>query len=83
MEMNEMNLNEMEKVSVGRGGYAKKPAPRFGCDLYQIKKNDTLIRIAKRYGVTWRDLKEMNADVIKNANDITDGYWIYVPGPHA
>ena len=83
MEMNELNLNEMEAVSGGRGGYAKKPGPRLGCDLYQNKKNETLIRIAKRYGVTWRDLKEMNADVIKNANDITDGYWIYVPGPHA
>jgi len=83
MENKEMNLNEMEEVSGGRGGYAKKPAARFGCDLYQIKAGDTLIRIAKRYGVTWRDLKEMNADVIKNANDITTGYWIYVPGPHA
>ena len=79
MEMNEMNINELENAVGGRGGYPKRPAPKAGCDIYQIKKGDTLIRIAQRYNTTWKVLKEMNRDVIKNAGDSTDGYFIYVP----
>ena len=79
MDINEVNVNEMENVVGGRGGYRKPPAPIPGLEIYRIKEHDTLIRIAKRYGTTWMELQELNAEVIPNKNDITTGYYIYVP----
>lgn len=79
MDINELNLNEMEEVSGGRGGSKTRLDPVPGRDVYQIKKGDTLIRIARRYNTTWMVLMDMNKGIIKDKNDITDGYWIYVP----
>lgn len=78
MENNELNLNEMEAASGGSGGSGRQLYPTQNYDVYQIRKGDTLIGIARRCGVTAEYLKTINP-TIHNINDITAGYWIYVP----
>ena len=75
---NELNLNEMEEVTGGRGGSPTKLPYKAGFDVYQIQRGDTLIRIANRYRTTADYLQSINP-TIKNKNDITAGYYIYVP----
>ncbi|MBR0267758.1 MAG: LysM peptidoglycan-binding domain-containing protein [Clostridia bacterium] len=79
MEINEVNVNELEKAVGGRGGYRYPPEWIEGLEIYQIKRGDNLTKIARKYHTTWMHLQELNADVIPNKNDITDGYYIYVP----
>lgn len=77
--MNELNLNEMEEISGGKGGYRTKPHNKAGFSIYRIQSGDTLSRIAGRYGTTASYLQSINRSVIPNINDITAGYYIYVP----
>ena len=46
---------------------------------YQIQKGDTLGKIAKRFGITIRELKLMNG--INNANHIEVGQTLTIPRP--
>ena len=78
MDNNELNLNEMEEVVGGKGGSPTKLPPKAGCDVYRIKSGDNLTKIARHYGTTAEHLKAMNP-TIHNINDITAGYYIYVP----
>jgi LysM repeat protein len=77
--MVEMNLEEMEEVVGGKGGSPKKLPKRNGFVVYQIQRGDTLTRIAYRYDTTVNELMQINRTLIKNKNDITAGYYIYVP----
>ncbi|MBR0268027.1 MAG: LysM peptidoglycan-binding domain-containing protein [Clostridia bacterium] len=79
MEMNEININELEEVTGGRGGYRKPPKAIDGLEIYKVGPRDNLIRIARKYHTTWMHLQELNAEVIPDKNDITTGYYIYVP----
>ena len=75
----ELNLDEMEEVSGGRGG-SRKPLPaKSGYIVYQIQKGDMLGRIARRYGTTAEKIKACNKGTIRNVNDITTGCYIYIP----
>ena len=76
--MNELNLNEMEEVVGGRGGSPTKLPKKKGFAVYRIQSGDCLSRIARRYGTTAEYLKAINP-TITNINDITAGYYIYVP----
>ncbi len=76
--MNELNLSEMEEAAGGMGGSGKKLPGKKGFKVYQIQKGDTLIRIANRFGTTADYLKKINP-TIKDKNDITAGFYIYVP----
>ena len=75
----ELNLNEMEQVNGGKGGSPNPLPPKSGCDTYKIKSRETLSGIAGKFGTTWRYLMSINQGIIANENDITAGYWIYVP----
>ena len=75
----ELSMDEMENVSGGTGGSRKPLAPTAQYDVYQIKKGDTLGAIARKYGTTAEELKRINSTTIHNINDITAGYYIYVP----
>ena len=76
--MKELNVNELENVSGGAGGSPQKLPPRPGFEVYQIKRGDRLGSIARKYGTTAEELKKINP-TIHNVNDITAGYYIYVP----
>ena len=77
-DINELNLDEMENVSGGRGGSKTILPAQPGLSVYQIVKGDNLTRIAKRFNTTVDYLFAINS-TIKNKNDITAGYWIYIP----
>ena len=76
--MNELNLNEMEGVAGGRGGSPHMLPEKPGFKVYKIKSHDTLSRISGRFGTTAEHLKAINP-TIHNINDITAGFYIYVP----
>ena len=78
MDNMELNLEEMEEVSGGRGGSPKKLPSKRGMKVYRIQSGDTLSRIAGRYGTTAEYLKKINP-TIHDINDITAGFYIYVP----
>ena len=78
MENKELNLNEMEEVAGGRGGSSHMLPEKAGFKVYKIKSHDTLSKIAGRHGTTAEHLKSINS-TIHNVNDITAGYYIYVP----
>lgn len=80
MESKELNLSEMEEVAGGRGGSKTPLPPKGNFGVYQIVKGDTLGKIARRYNTTVDYLMVINPS-IKNKNDITAGYYMYVPGP--
>ena len=76
--MEELSLNEMEEVAGGMGGSPRRLPKREGFRLYRIVRGDTLGGIARAYNTTAEYLKSINP-TIHNINDITAGYWIYVP----
>ena len=67
-------------VSGGRGGSKTILPAQPGLSVYQIVKGDNLTRIAKRFNTTVDYLFAINS-TIKNKNDITAGYYMYVPTP--
>ena len=73
-----LNLNEAENVVGGRGGSPTYLPTKEYCDVYQICRGDTLTKIAKTHHTTVDYLMSIN-NTIKNKNDITTGYYIYVP----
>ena len=76
--MRELSLEELEGVAAGRGGSPTPLPPKAGCIVYQIRRGDVLPRIARKYGTTVGAIKAVNP-MIYNVNDITAGYYIYVP----
>lgn len=46
---------------------------------YEVKKNDTLSKIADRFGVTVSDIQKANPTKIKNVNKIGDGWVLTIP----
>jgi len=77
--MKELNLNELEEVSGGKGG-SKEILPRKeGFICYQIEKGDTLGKLAKRFGTSVAKIMDANVGLINNQNDISRGRYIYIP----
>jgi nucleoid-associated protein YgaU len=48
-------------------------------EVYEIKKGDTLSKIAQHYGTTWQKIHEMNKDTIKDPDLIFPGQKIKIP----
>jgi nucleoid-associated protein YgaU len=48
-------------------------------EMYEIKKGDTLGKIAKHFGTTWQKIHEANKSVIKNPDLIFPGQKIKIP----
>ena len=78
MENNELNISDLEEVAGGRGGSPHMLPEKPGFKVYRIKSHDTLSKIAGRHGTTAEYLKSINS-TIHNINDITAGFYIYVP----
>ena len=78
MIMNELNVNEMEEAAGGRGGSCKMLPDKAHYVVYKIQKGDTLSFLAYDCRTTVKALMRANP-TIKNPNDITAGYYIYLP----
>ena len=78
IENNELNLNEMEEISGGRGRSRTVLPRKEGFIVYQIEAGENLTKIAKRYSTTVKAIKAANP-TIDNANFIRSGFYIYVP----
>ena len=76
--MNELNMNDMNSIVGGTGGSPHPLPDKSGCIVYRIARGDTLGKIARRYGTTAERIKAVNT-TIHNLNDITAGYYIYIP----
>lgn len=46
---------------------------------YEIKKGDTLSKIAKSHGVTVATIQHVNKNLIKDPNKISVGWVIHIP----
>jgi len=82
-DMKELNVNDLEDVSGGAGkvragGMKVRPDPRPGYIIHQISANDTLTRIAARYGTTIQAIMACNP-TIKDKNLIRTGYYLFIP----
>ena len=77
--MKELNLNEMEEAVGGRGGSSTILPEKEGMIVYKIARGDTLGKIARRYGTSVQVIAALNPTTIRNINDITAGYYIYIP----
>ena len=75
----ELNLNELEEVVGGFGGSPNPLPQKAGCDRYKIESGTNLSRIARKYNTSVDYLMQINSEYITNKNDITAGFWIYVP----
>ena len=69
----ELTPEQMDEIS---GGYKKLPA-KTGFKLYQIKKGDTMIKIAAAHKCTVADLMKWNPQV-KDKRLIYAGAYLYV-----
>ena len=78
MDNIELKPAELEEVSGGNGGSPTVLPHKAGYIVYQIARGDNLTRIAKRYNTTVKAIDDANP-TITNVNDITAGYWIYIP----
>ncbi len=76
--MKELNQNEMEMINGGQGGSPTRLPDNPGFRVYRIQNGDCLSRLAGRPGTTVEYLKRINP-TIHNVNDITAGYYIYLP----
>ena len=78
MDKMELNVNELENVVGGLGGSPTKLPHKAGYIVYHIVKGDNLTRIAKAHGTTVKKILAANP-TIKDKNDITADFWIYIP----
>lgn len=74
----ELNMEELGSVEGGMGGSARELPPKAGMKVYRIVRGDTLSKLATVYKTTVNKIVAANP-TIKNANDITAGYYIYIP----
>ncbi len=74
----ELSLEEMDKVSGGKGGSPDMLPEKEGFWVYQIQSGDCLKNIAKRFGTSTKQLMHSNPTIFMEC-DITAGYYIYVP----
>ena len=72
MEAIELNLEDLDLAT---GGY-KRPKDKEGFEIYQIKRGDTLGRLAVRFNCTVKDLLNWNPK-ITNRNLIFTGDYLY------
>lgn len=60
------NINDANKIYVGQIIKIPKNDEVIMPSTYIVKKGDTLIKIAKKYNMNWKELYELNKNVIGN-----------------
>jgi len=78
VELQEEALDEVSGGRVAAGGSREKLPEKAGYVVYKIGPNDTLGKIARKYGTDARKIQACNPS-IKNINLIRTGYYIYIP----
>ena len=74
-ENQELNMEQLDEVA---GGY-KRPPEKAGFIIYQIKKGDTLIKIANKYGISdWRVIRKWNPHINPETNMIRTGEYLWI-----
>ena len=64
---------ELEELAKAVGGAATKYI------IYTVVKHDTLSKIAKKFGTTWKKIYALNRDIIKDPNKIQIGWKLMIP----
>ena len=78
MDNNELNLNELEEVTGGKQHFSPEP-DRPGWIQHKVTASDTLIRIAKKYGISdWRKIREWNPHINHKTNMIINGEYLWI-----
>ena len=76
--MQELNLDELEDVAGGKRHF-KKQADKAGFIQHKVTPSDTLIGIAKKYGISdWRKIRDWNPHIDHNTNMIRTGEWLWI-----
>ena len=78
MEIKELNLNEMEQVNGGSGGYQRYPKEKRGCFIYRVESGDTLSKLAARFNTSVNAIMAVNPE-LDNPNFIVARCYIYIP----
>lgn len=75
------NIKDANKIYVGQIIKIPKKDEVIIPSTYIVKKGDTLIKIAKKYNINWKDLYELNKNVIgSNPNLIKIGMVLKISG---
>ena len=75
----EMNLNEMEAVTGGKGGSPTPLTPTAQYDVHRIKGGETLIRIANKYKIAdYHKIIEWNPHIDPKTNMIRAGEYLWI-----
>ena len=78
MENTELNLTEMEEVSGGKISFTKRK-DKAGWIQHKVTSTDTLIKIAKKYGIEdWRLIRKWNPHIDPKTNMIRTGEWLWI-----
>ena len=56
------------------------PAPAM--EEYEVVKGDNLSKIGKRYGVSWKEIYEVNKNIIADPDLIQPGWKLKIPQKH-
>lgn len=80
-DMKELNLNEMEDVAGGRIHFEPQK-DRPGWTQHKVTATDTLLRIAKHYGISdWRKIRQWNPHINHETNMIRRGEYLWIKLP--
>ena len=74
----ELNPEEMEEAAGGKRHFEKQP-DKDGWIQHKVAPSDTLIKIAKKYGISdWRKIRDWNPHIDHNTNMIRTGEWLWI-----
>lgn len=62
-------------LNVNVFGSSAKPAQQE----YVVEKGDNLTKIGKKYGLSWKEIYEVNKDIIKDPDLIQPGWKLKIP----
>lgn len=78
MDTVELNVNELEEVVGGKIHFSPEPE-RKGWIQHKVGPHDTLIKIAKKYGISdWRKIREWNKHINHETNMIRTGEYLWI-----
>ena len=79
MSNTELNMNQMDSVSGGRGGSPTELPQKTGYVVYRIVGEDNLTKIAKKFNTSVDAIMKANPTTLDSKNFIRAGFWIYIP----